>query len=351
MNTTKEASSSRFEQINKDLINNVRGKKYLECLGAYCWMKSNAVFTESFDIAIGAYRRETLYKNEISYSLNYLAKAWSITDDKVSSILEEMEKFDMIKRVRAIKGLTKGIQYVYKVNDKFLFCDNKLAENANKLAENTNQLAETDNQLADFANQLAETDNRLAESSMNNNTNNKTKKEKKKDTNNDAPVCHSETFPASADETNYDKSMTEDEELMKVIDKQYNNDNYDKINTINTTMTKEDEEILSILNDEKNETTMTNQHLLDFENLDDKAYFKKYGKSKPLSYNENKERNNLIYNELYTFSCQLKAAGKSMTDEYIEHFKSHSELNPTDEEINTAIEKLKKANEIKSKVA
>lgn len=336
MNTTKEASSSRFEQINKDLINNVRGKKYLECLGAYCWMKSNAVFTESFDIAIGAYRRETLYKNEISYSLNYLAKAWGITDDKVSSILEEMEKFDMIKRMRAIKGLTKGIQYVYKVNDKFLFCDNKLAETDNKLAENTNQLAETDNQLADFANQLAETDNRLAESSMNNNTNNKTKKEKKKKTNNDAPVCHSETFSASADETNYDKTMT--------------------INKTNeTTMTKEDLELIEMLNDDplfndcSIESSRTKED--DIEILDDKEYYKKYGKSKPLDDKRNKSRQSVIYSELYQFEQMLKRIGKELNKETISLFMSKSSMNPTMDEIKIAAKSIHSVQNLSSKVA
>lgn len=118
-------------------------------------------------------------------------------------------------------------------------------------------------------------------------------------------------------------------------------------------MTKEDEEILRLLNDEENygktNYTMTNQHKLDFENLDDEAYFKKYGKAKSSKFDENKERKILIYNELYLFNSQLKAISKSMTNEFIEHFKSYSSLKPTMEEINQAIESLKKNDELNNK--
>ena len=331
MNTTKEASSSTFEQINKNLINSISNARQMQCLAMYCWFKANSVFTDNYGVYVNS-KKILLNKDEICYTNFFLAKHFNIESHTVGKIIEEMISMKMITPMRKVEIKKNCFTTIYRVNNVF-----DIVKNTNDIVNFTNDVVKNTNDIVIFDN--------------NNNTIKETIKEKKKETINDAPVCHSETFPASADETNYDKAMTEDEELMKVIDKQYNNDYYDEINTINTTMTKEDEEILSILNDEKNETTMTNQHLLDFENLDDKAYFKKYGKSTPLSYNENKERNNLIYNELYTFSCQLKAAGKSMTEEYIEHFKSHSELNPTDEEINTAIEKLKKASEIKSKVA
>ena len=338
METTKNASSSTFEQINKNLINSISNARQMQCLGMYCWFKANSVFTDNYEVYVNS-KKILLNKDEICYTNFFLAKHFNIESHTIGKIIEEMISMKMITPMRKVETKKNCFTTIYRVNNTF-----DIVKHTNDVVNFTNDIVKNTNDIVNITNDVVIFDN-------NNNTIKETIKEKKKDTINDAPVRHSETFLASADETNYDKAMTEDDELMKLIDKQYNNEYYDKINTINTTMTKEDEEILSILNDEKNETTMTNQHLLDFENLDDKAYFKKYGKSKPLSYNENKERNNLIYNELYTFSCQLKAVGKSMTDEYIEYFKSHSELNPTDEEINMAIEKLKKASEVKSKVA
>lgn len=96
---------------------------------------------------------------------------------------------------------------------------------------------------------------------------------------------------------------------------------------------------------------MTEEHKRDFETLDDKAYAKKYGKAKPVTYDADKERRSLIYSELYRFICALKTKGETFTAEWANYYKEHSAYCPTVDEINEAIASIKTTKNTSSKRA
>lgn len=331
METTKNASSCAFEQINKNLINTVRGKHYMECLGAYCWMKANRVFSDEYAIAVGNYRREVLYKNEVSYSLRYLAKAWNFGVEKTIAVLKEMEKLNMIKLSRTIKGANTEAQNVYYVFD--------CSETEQYCTEIEHYCSETDQHCTETDQHCSETDQHCSETSTNNNTNNHTNNNTKKE-NKSKATCLPNSTPscASAVEGRKDKQMSEDEEYMALIDTTPVN----RHNGIGTAV--------DIIN-KTNNSTMTEEHKMDFETLDDKAYARKYGKSKPLTYDADKERRCLIYSELYRFICTLKSKGKTLTAEWVGYYKEHSAYCPTVDEIKEAVASIKNTKETSSKRA
>ena len=213
----EEATQDQFVKVNRQLIKNISGKRYIECIGAYCWMKANMIFTDDFEISIGTNRKEILNKNEISYPINFFGKAWRMSDHKVSSLLKEMEELGMIKQVREIDGYSRGKQFVYRINDK---------------------LAETDNSFAETTKPFAETD---INNYINNNTINNNKKEK----------SNYPTRDTSFADANV-KSKINNDELIEELEK---------------------DPLFSNLKRENVEDTV--------EELDDKQYYNKYGKHKP----------------------------------------------------------------------
>ena len=279
----EEATQDQFVKVNRQLIKNISGKRYIECIGAYCWMKANMIFTDDFEISIGTNRKEILNKNEISYPINFFGKAWRMSDHKVSSLLKEMEELGMIKQVREIDGYSRGKQFVYRINDKLAETDNSFAETTKPFAETTKPFAETD-----------------INNYINNNTINNNKKEK----------SNYPTRDTSFADANV-KSKINNDELIEELEK---------------------DPLFSNLKRENVEDTV--------EELDDKQYYNKYGKHKP-SDDEDKIRANKIYSQLYYYYSQLKSINKELDKDALRNFKDKCELKPTKEEIIKAYKSIK----------
>ena len=162
MNTTKEASSSAFEQINKNLINNIRGERYMQCLGIYCWMKANAVYTDEYELHLGGNKSVTLKKGEISHSLSIFADIWKVSYNTASAIIREMVELGMIEIVGKVKGNTCGNRYIYKVKDFFCQTEKELSNFENKLSNFENKLSKNENKLSNFENKLSKNENKLS---------------------------------------------------------------------------------------------------------------------------------------------------------------------------------------------
>jgi len=307
----EEATQDQFVKVNRQLIKNISGKRYIECIGAYCWMKANMIFTDDFEISIGTNRKEILNKNEISYPINFFGKAWRMSDHKVSSLLKEMEELGMIKQVREIDGYSRGKQFVYRINDKLAETDNSFAETTKPFAETTKPFAETTKPFAETTKPFAETTKPFAETTkpfaetdinnyINNNTINNNKKEK----------SNYPTRDTSFADANV-KSKINNDELIEELEK---------------------DPLFSNLKRENVEDTV--------EELDDKQYYNKYGKHKP-SDDEDKIRANKIYSQLYYYYSQLKSINKELDKDALRNFKDKCELKPTKEEIIKAYKSIK----------